>query len=261
MCPPNGNTSRKSVPWPISVVAIVLTAALAPLWGILAYPILHPPRPSHPHVCLSNLKETAKAVLLYTGDWDGHLPSSAVVSGSPKWNRSDFIKFATRTGKPVPGNSRATYREVIYDYAKDKTIFWCPSDPLRDKAEKQSTRSSYYWKLAVYKAWYGEGCSKPYRKIDDYPYPTDTTLLYERQGFHYGNKPLANGTRINVVYLDTHVKNIALTNATSGDPVNCAANADGEPMYFNYDFKTEKGLTSETTPAKWTDPSRYGDKY
>lgn len=259
MCPPNGNTSKKYVPWPISVAAIVLVAVLVPYLQRVAWERRFMREPRHPPICSNNLRAVMVAVQVYCADFEDHLPSSALVSGSPSWNQSDFAVFATKNGKTPRGSEdRQTYKEVIYDYLKHNSVCFCPYDPV-DRADPNAP-ASYHWKLAIDKAWYGEGCSKPYRKLDDYLYAADTILLYERQGFHDKNKPLSNGTRINVAYLDSHVKNIALKNATTGDPVNCAANADGEPMYFNYDYETDKGLPSETTPAKWTDPGRYGDK-
>ena len=53
---------------------------------------------------------------------------------------------------------------------------------------------------------------------------------------------------------------ISLKSATSGDTINCAANADGEPMYFNYDERTGKTLPANM-PAKFVDPARFGDQY
>ena len=120
---------------------------------------------------------------------------------------------------------------------------------------------SYWWKLAVDKAWYGEGCKKPCRREKDYTYTADQIILYEHRSFHVNGQPaLWNQVQINVVYIDCHAKTIALKNATSGDPANCAANSDGEPMYFNYNYAADKGLPDDKTPAKWVDPAVYGDR-
>jgi len=236
--------------------AVILFVVLATKIGPM------PQETARKSTCLSNLHELGIALTTYCGDFDNKLPSSILVNHSKKWNQRDFQQFATRIGHlpTTLGAKRQTYAEVIYDYIKAKDIFFCVSDPVG--RNDPNAPCSYYWKLAIDKSWYGEGCKKPHRLIEkDFPYSANTVVLYERQGFHHGNEALRNGVRINVVYMDCHVKSIELKNATSGDPANCAANSDGEPMYFNYNYATNKGLPDDKTPAKWVDPEMYGDKF
>ncbi len=245
----------------VIVVVLVVAAVLTPIFN-------HPKGPGvfrsgvRSSSCQSNLHELGIALTTYCGDYDGVLPSSKIVSGSKRWNKADFLKFGTRIGylppRPFQGKPD-TYLEVIYDYIKNKDIVFCPDDTVDQ--QDPNAFCSYWWKLAVDKAWYGDGCKAARRFEKDFAYTADQIILYEHRAFHMDNQPaLWNQVRINVVYMDSHVKSIELKNATSGDPANCAANSDGEPMYFNYNYDTGKGLPDDKTPAKWVDPAVYGDK-
>lgn len=217
--------------------------------------------PARPRSCQSNLKECAVALQLYWNDYDGYLPSSVLVNHSKKWNRRDFMTFATKRGvlPSVLAHHQRTWPEILYDHMKNKDVMWCPSDPALTNDPKAQV--TFWYKLAIDKAWYGDGCVKPCRKESDFAYNADQIVFYEHKYLHFsGNhgQSLVNGAQINVAYMDSHVKTITLENTTSGNPNNCAANLDGEPMYFNYDYKTSKKLP-DGIPAKYIDPGRYGD--
>ena len=243
--------------------AVLILGIIAVVVAILLPAIVPRPIHSYKSFCQSNLKECANALALYAQDYDGHLPSSALVGKSKSWNRRDFLTFATRIGKlpPDPKQPAKTWPQILYGQMKNKDIMFCYSDSV--DREKPGPYVSYWWKLAIDKAGYGEGCSKAYRKLDDFQRAADQVFLYEHQPFHFGGAGgLLNGAQINVAFLDTHVKTITLQNATSGDPVNCAANSDGEPMYFNFDTKKPEGKGNpppENVPARYVDPGRYSD--
>ena len=211
--------------------------------------------------CQSNLKQCAQALKMYSDDYDGQMPSSYLVSHSNRWNSPDFLMFATRLGECPPKNNRKhTIWQVLYDNMKYKDIQWCPSDDA-NHADPYA-RTSYWYKLANDKAWYGIGCSKPRRSMRDYAYESDQIAFYERNGWHCGDtKGLHNGIQINASFLDTHVETVCIKqNATSGDPIDCAANTDGEPMYYNAQMDTKKGeLKQQKGPATLTDPSFCSD--
>ena len=211
--------------------------------------------------CENNMKQCAVALLVYLQDYDDHLPSSALVNHDKKWNNEAFLKFGTKTGDlpPRPGFCPQTWPEILCSYMKCKDAIFCPSD--RVDISGSNINVSYYWKQAIDRAWYGEHCKKPCRIAADFPHSEDKIILFERSGFHMERSSgLKNGVQIMVACLDSHVKTITIENATSGDPANCAANSDGEPMYFNYDNKTQKQIDGNT-PAKFIDPARYSDKF
>ncbi len=200
---------------------------------------------SHRATCQSNLKQCAQALKMYSDDYDGQMPSSYLISRSKRWNSPDFLMFATRLGEyPPRSNRKHTIWQVLYDNMKNNDIQWCPSDEA-DHADPRA-RTSYWYKLANDKAWYGIGCSKPRRSMQDYAYESDQIAFYEHKGWHFGDtKGLHNNVQVNASFVDTHVEVIVIKNATSGDPIDCAANTDGEPMYYN--FKTD----AEPTPYRY----------
>jgi hypothetical protein len=234
----------------IIFILIVLAAFLFPIFARTR-------TPGRKSNCQNNLKSLAIALQLYLNDYDGHLPSSALVNHSKKWNRADFLKFTARTGiRPSPGRPQ-TYAQVLYDHMKSKDIIFCTSDDSDHNGA--DAKCSYWWKLAIDKAWYGEGCKKPCQKETDFVYNSDQVVFYERKGFHDGGSGLKNGTQINVAYLDSHVKTITLRNCKPGY-TNTPAPSAGEPAYFNHDFGSDEGALPQDTPAKYVDPARYGDR-
>ena len=243
----------------IIVVVVIVVLAFA-LFSVVFQESI----PSRKSSCQNNMKHCALALVRYMSDYDGCFPSSACVSGSEKWNKEDFLVFATKSGElPVPsGTHPKTWPQVLYSRMNNKDIIVCPSDPA--DSQWADADVSYWWKLAIDKAWYGEDCSKEYRNESDYPRPQDCIILYEHMGFHSGSKKgLVNGVRINCAFLDSHVRSYTIQNATSGDPIDCAANADGEPMYFNLDNSKEPGPDNppeEGIPATYVDPGRYSDR-
>ena len=252
----SGKCSGGVTLWEIVLIAVIVGVMAAVLLPALA----DSRRNSDESICQSNLHELGIALITYIGDYDSVFPSSKLVSHSKKWNKADFLIFATGVGKlPAASAQPHTYLQVIYDYLKNKDIVFCPSDPSNHAAP--GAKASYWWKTAMDKAWYGEGC-KPCRKELDFGYTSDMVLLYEHEGWHSGGTGgLKNGTLINVAFMDCHVKMITLRNATSGDPKNCAANSDGEPMYYNCNFTNDTGPASSSIPATYVDAHNCGDRF
>lgn len=221
--------------------------------------------------CLSNLGRLGEALKQYMTDYDDCLPSSALVNHAKSWNAKDFEQFATRRGtlpppqRPIAGS--VTLHMVLYPYyGKWPRVTMCPYD---SEAYAKDGPSSYCYKTALDKAWYGLGCSERHCSEASFDYPADTLVFYERLPFHFQSfldavkikdsklkAGLMNGSRINVLYLDGHVTMVHIQNATSGNPAKACVAPDGEPMYFNYD--NSKGQLA-TGPAKYVDPARYSD--
>ena len=98
--------------------------------------------------------------------------------------------------------------------------------------------------------------------MGDYAFEADQIAFYEHLGWHWGDTGgLKNGVQINASFIDTHVETIWISNATSGDPINCAANSDGEPMYYNTGVDPKTGVAKKQAgPATLTDPTRCCDQ-
>ena len=203
--------------------------------------------------CLNNMKSISQDLKMYADDYDGCLPSSYLVNRSKRWSAADAKLFCTGSGwvrnkPPVQGTARKTWPEAMYDHLGSCDIPFCPSDSFHPS--EPVAKTSYWYKLANDKAWYAGR-----KRMADYGYESDQVAFYERLGWHCGDTSgLRNGVRINASFIDTHVETIILRNATSGDAINCAANSDGEPMYYNTGVKN--GMAKKQKgPATLTDPT------
>lgn len=248
--------------WLLDLVIVIFICFIV---AAFLFPIFARSRqPGRKSNCQNNLKELAVALQVYWNDYDNNLPSSFLRNRSKQWNSRNFLRFGTKLGEFPPKGRKETYVQVLYDHMHSKDIMWCPSDENKDNPGPNSN-VSYYWKTAIDKAWYGDGCKKACRNEAEFIYNADQVVLYERSGFHSGEDGIKNGTQINVAFMDSHVKTINVRNATSGHKKNCAANSNGEPMYFNCEI-IEHGGNYETktlpdgVPAKYVDPQRYCDK-
>ncbi len=234
----------------VFAVAVVITALDLILNRVLVY------RPPAGHVCMSNLKQISQAVMLYQDDYS-LLPSSALASSSERWNQENSIWFCTRNGAHKGGYK--TLLDCIGRYNYTHHYFHCPCDPSDPK--DPNAFASYWWRLAVDKAWFGEGCAKPRRTNADYRLPGKTAMLIEPGAWFGTDKSrLHFGNGVNVAFLDGHVKFQKISSIESRLLNVSGIDRGGEPMYFNYNYDTGKGLPNDKTPAKWVDPAVYGDK-
>jgi len=246
----------------VIIICIMLVLLAAILFPIFARPSCGEGRKS---TCANNLKQCAIAFLAYLDDYNGCIPSSAILSGSKKWNVKDFNRFACSSGEFPSDGSRLPegWAGILYSHMKSKDILSCPADSAY--YNQPDARVSYWWKAAMDKAWFGLGCKKPCRKESDFAYNADQLLLYERAGFHSETpEGLKNGVRILVAYLDSHVRSIELTNCLSENShrLVTSPNFHGEPAYFNFDNKKPMSKTNPPPPGVLTDyvdPARYSD--
>lgn len=241
-----------------SILSVFFAAFIVIMVALIVAPLMPPHEYARKSICQSNLKQCAQALKMYSDDYDGRLPSSYLISRAKRWNAPDFLTFATKLGEyPAKPTRKHGIWQVLYDNIRNKDVMWCPSDTV-DHAD-QHARTSYWYKLANDKAWYGIGCEAPRRSMGDYQFESDQIAFYEHVGWHFGDTSgmLKNGVQINAAFMDTHIETIVIrNNATSGDPINCAANSDGEPMYYNLDTRANK---QDIGPAKHTDPTLYSD--
>jgi len=210
----------------------------------------------------SNLRQLAMGLSLYISDNAGLLPSSAVINGSSTWNPADCRRFVMGGGgfrRQGAGKVTSWARLLGSDYLKGgPSVCFCPEDPVDRK--NANSPASYWWKTAIDKAWYGVGCARPCRKLADYKWQADQILFYEHNTWHFGQgaKGLTNGATICAGFMDGHAKIIKISNATSGNVVDCSVNSDGEPMYYNCNMRRK---VTANGPARYADPRRYGDKF
>lgn len=202
--------------------------------------------------CQTNLHRLGLAFQMYLTEYNGVLPSSAAC-------KSPEAAFRQVLGQvPLPKNSRRRARtifELMSPYIKRPDICFCPADPTLDtgfwlwkgrRQAKPSDKSSYFLRKAINEAWLNPKVRA--RREKDYNFPPEQVLLYESKSFHWGGAPLGNGASINVLYFDTHVKTIRLSDY----------GVNREPDYYNW--IPTVGECGSPAPVGACDPRRYCDR-
>ena len=237
---------------------LVVIAIIAILAGIL-FPVFARAREqARKAACQSNMKQVSLALDMYSNDYDGVLPSSALPG-------SDDLTFRTKRGMlppPQTASGGAEYQpkawpELVYAYLRNDAVVYCPSDPIQPSrsqaySDPQGTaelKVSYIIKKAINDAWLGASGTSC-KRITDYGYPSDQILFYERCGWHAGDAgkgdmsvtPVA-GVTINASFMDGHVKTIHLPTPLNGEP----------------DLYNVNGETGETAATGSSDPYNYMD--
>ncbi len=213
--------------------------------------------------CQENMKRLGTALAMYVNDWDGALPSSRLCGDSPTWNSADFARFAGVRGSiPPRGGSSSTWSMVLYPYTRQEGYLWCPSDPNRFD-ENPSCATSYFWKAAVDVAWYGgpDGAGRAFHKLEDFSYPEEQMVLYERAGWHGARqRGLTDGITINCLFLDGHAAEHVVRESgysrqeTPAGPL--PRSGVGEPAWFNYSLGADRprfDRGANWDPGVWTD--------
>ncbi len=257
-----------------TLIELLVVIAIIAILAAILFPVFARAREAaRKSNCQSNMKECAIALQTYWNDYDATLPSSKWAQSAPDsaWDAGEFQLFTFYAGAPPVGNIvPRSWFQKLYNSMKSKDIVFCPSDS-EDHANMPTAKLSYWWKLAIDQAWSGTGTSKC-QKEGQFGYNADQIVFYERAGFHEGNGTgYYNTVKINVAFLDTHVRNVSVVNSparTRDTQINTSATgglqAQGEPNYFNYDNEPASGTgdmsSIATAVATYVDPTRFSDK-
>lgn len=254
-----------------TLIELLVVIAIIAILAAILFPVFARAREQARKTnCASNLKNCAIALQTYWTDYDATLPSSANAGGP-----SNFEDFGGKMGiVPMPSSWTGstglakTWVQMLYPHMKNKDIIFCPSDTAEHYASgntnepRDTPKISYFWKYAIDQAWHGIGTinGDKCQKEGDFGYNADQIVLYERSGFHTGESNLKEATKINVVYLDTHVRNVSMTNLSGQTSGNASPGGNtGEPFYFNFDQEQPKEAGKNPKVANWTDPRNYSD--
>jgi prepilin-type N-terminal cleavage/methylation domain-containing protein len=279
-----GNEEPEEVEMParkrtgFTLIELLVVIAIIAILAAILFPVFARAREAARKTnCSNNMHECAIALQTYWTDYDATLPSSCATffalnspTSTPVWSDANFMTFSSYLGQiPVPSNVvPKTWTQMLYSHMRSRDIMFCPSD--NEDHSTQTARVSYHWKYAIDRAWWGPVGADNGRcmKESDFGFNADQIVFFERAGFHDNKSSgLANETRINVAFLDTHVRNVTLTNSapvgsdevTTKSPTYFA----GEPWYFNYDQNTTK--VQDKNPPKssdrptYLDPRQYSD--
>jgi prepilin-type N-terminal cleavage/methylation domain-containing protein/prepilin-type processing-associated H-X9-DG protein len=226
-----------------TLIELLVVIAIIAILAAILFPVFARAREAaRKAACQNNMKELGLAVAMYYGDYDAMLPSSwsmtdaATRPGTPVWDQTRFIAFASTKGNIPPGTDVSyTWPMLLYPFMKNKDIIWCPSDP--DNTPTGQT-VSYFWKEAIDVAWHGgmtANAMATSRKDGDFDFPSDQVLFWEHAGWHWGDtaKGVANSVTLNLTFMDGHVASKRISSSSTTGSTVTPNIAKGEPGWFN----------------------------
>jgi len=216
-----------------TLIELLVVIAIIAILAAILFPVFAKAREmARKSTCQSNLKQLTLSFNMYQNDYDATYPSAMARTGSATWSAAEDEIFRKQHGllpPTVPANTNGAWPEFVHPYLKNVNIIYCPSDPNAKPAAQAAVGDpvSYVIKLAFHKAWYGDGTvsSAKCKKEGDFEYPADQLLLYERQGWHFGdaNKGDQSVTpqsqvSLNCGFVDGHVATKRLPTPLNGEP-------------------------------------------
>lgn len=226
----SGRSSKRGFTLAELLAVLVVLSVLA----AMLFPTCCPARPAaRRSACMSNMKQLASAVAMYTSDYDGAYPQAGLrcpdptqPDGSPGCPNGALVKNGSGEDGQA-GGSRYGYAEtwqggglkVLVPYTKTSYILWCPSAWRSKVVPTPSDPKGYY---AAF-----EWLERPDRVC----YPEAKALLLEAYAYHEErdhrnevehpkrhDEPGNPERRVNVAFVDGHVKSMDLSTGCSGNP-------------------------------------------
>jgi prepilin-type N-terminal cleavage/methylation domain-containing protein/prepilin-type processing-associated H-X9-DG protein len=106
-----------------TLIELLVVIAIIAILAAIIFPVFSQVRENGRRTtCLSNVRQLAQAVTMYTGDYDEILPN--VTGGPPGENYTGGWVFF----KHFPYGPFDVTQGSIYSYVKNKSIYTCPSD-------------------------------------------------------------------------------------------------------------------------------------
>ena len=247
-----------------TLIELLVVIAIIAILAAILFPVFARAREAaRKSTCQSNLKECAIALQLYWNDYDAMLPSSAITAITAGQGPGDYEdyqeRFMTKAGSRPPASPPGindasegrSWCQLVYPHMKNRDIMFCPSDgtdhnPVTAQ-EMADFEVSYRWKFAADEAWNSDTIAC--QKEGDFVYNADQIILYEYKAWHFGSQNVKNGSQINVVYLDTHVKTVNIVNNGGWRYYD-----EGEPQFYNFNNELPKSPPPLTTTSNPPEP-------
>ena len=160
-----------------TLIELLVVIAIIAILAAILFPVFARAREKARQTsCLSNMKQLALGVMMYTQDYDELLPY----------------------GSSVPINLHYCLWEGVQPYVKNLQLYVCPSDSLQSCLSGGAPPSGTNWgaEWATWRLSYGYNYSLEGRSIGMAQYPAETAVLAEqkeRPYFYQQGAALPNG--------------------------------------------------------------------
>jgi prepilin-type N-terminal cleavage/methylation domain-containing protein/prepilin-type processing-associated H-X9-DG protein len=161
-----------------TLIELLVVIAIIAILAAILFPVFAQARDkARSAACLSNVKQLASALMMYTQDYDEMLPHHA-------GDVQDFLN---------PANATSTWQRGVYPYVKNDKVFACPSSPQAPTQPENATnanwpRSSYQGNCVI--------ISRTGTSLARIPNPADILWAQENffKFFNAYNRPTQTGT-------------------------------------------------------------------
>lgn len=197
------------------LVTVAIISVLAAVLMPAGFPHHFRPREStRRSACQSNLKQLAAAAEMYAADYDRRYPPAGLRCNDPaQRDGSAGCPAGALTYDGARYGSTETWQggglSVLQPYVRNTDVAWCPGQFPKWNADHTDPRSYY--------------AGFEWLKSPERPrYPARKVLLMEAYSYHDGKYPrrfdaLSNAKRrVNIAYVDGHVKYTDLSTGCSG---------------------------------------------
>jgi len=247
-----------------TLIELLVVIAIIAILAAILFPVFARAREAaRKSSCQSNLKQCAQALKMYTDDYDGTLPSSALAT-SPNaaatnaWTSTNYQIFGAHLGANFPplNGIRQTWPQILYDNMRSKDIMFCPSDSVEHQPSAVGSANylSYWYKYANDNSWF-----QGKKKMGDYGFESDQIAFFEYKGWHFGDQSgVKNNIQYNMSYMDTHVETVVVRDGfETGVVAPANASQNGEPFAWNTNVDGAGNTTAHIAPGSQnaTDPS------
>ncbi|MBM3495582.1 MAG: prepilin-type N-terminal cleavage/methylation domain-containing protein, partial [Armatimonadetes bacterium] len=176
-----------------TLIELLVVIAIIAILAAILFPVFAQAREKARQIsCISNTKQNALGVLMYTQDHDGHYPMVDFnLSQGIGDVYSDWYRGAAEPGSDAMLNYVRTYglATQLYPYMKNRELWRCPSDVnVRTNPELNRRSSSHLYQFmasnaGAARAWWGASFPAPWHEAST-QYPAQLKMFSELVPWH-----------------------------------------------------------------------------